>query len=302
MPPAPTPPTLRVGTALWAHRAWVGAQYPSGTRSGEELAEYVTWCTAVEGNTTFYALPGADTVHRWAAVAPASFRFLFKVPRRITHEQRLRGTEADLLAFVRLLEPLGERLGPFSIQLPPSFAPADLRVLAAFLRRLPTHVRWAVEVRHPDFFTERSEGALLRLLEDTGTERVSMDTTALFAEPPKDDAERDTWAQKPRVPARRGALTETPVVRYIGRTDPTATIAGWQPWLPVVTGWLSEGRSPVVFIHTPDNVDALWLVRRFHEEVRALALERGLVLAPLPVPNAANPSPVQERLFDWGAA
>ena len=236
----------------------MGAQYPWGTRSGEELAEYVTWCTAVEGNTTFYALPAADTVHRWAAVAPQSFRFLFKVPRRITHEQRLRGTDADLLAFVRSLEPLGERRGPFSIQLPPSFAPADLGVLAAFLRRLPTHVRWAVEVRHPDFFTERSEAALVRLLEDTGTERVLMDTAA--------------------------------------------TIAGWQPWLSVVADWLSEGRSPVVFIHTPDNVDALWLVRRFHEEVRALALMRGLVLARLPVANVANPPPVQERLFDWGAA
>ena len=299
MPTAPPLPTLRVGCALWAHRAWVGAQFPAGTRPGEELAEYVTWCTAVEGNTTFYALPLAETVARWAATAPKEFRFLCKVPRMITHDKRLRRADAELLAFVRRLEPLGERLGPISIQLPPSFGPGDLGVLAAFLRRAPGHVRWSVEVRHPEFFTGgRPEAALERLLGDTGTERVLMDTTALFASAPMDAAERETWAQKPRVPARRHASTDAPVVRYIGRTDAAATIAGWQPWLPVVADWLGEGRTPTVFVHTPDDVDALWLARRFHDEVRLLARERGLDVAPLPVPNVGEPSIVQERLFD----
>jgi uncharacterized protein YecE (DUF72 family) len=298
VPPLPTLPTLRVGTALWAHRGWVGTFYPAGTRPGEELSEYVTWCTAVEGNTTFYALPPAETVARWAAMAPAEFRFLFKVPRSITHEQRLRGTDAELLAFLRVLAPLGERLGPVSIQLPPSFGPGDLGVLAAFLRHAPQQVRWSVEVRHPDFFDgSRAEAALERLLAETGSERVLMDTTTLFAHRPVDDAERETWAQKPRVPARRRAVTDAPVVRYIGRTDPAATIEGWQPWLAVVVDWLEEGRTPTVFVHTPDNLAALMLARRFHDDARILAAGRGLVVAPLPTPNAA-PFVVQERLFD----
>ena len=36
-----------------------------------------------------------------------------------------------------------------------------------------------------------------------------------------------------------------------------------------VPGWLREGRSPTVFIHTPDNVGALELARRFRDDVRA---------------------------------
>ncbi len=284
---------------MWTHRAWVGRHYPAGTRSGEELAEYVTHCTAVEGNTTFYALPALETVRRWAATAPANFRFLFKVPRSITHEQRLRDTDAELLAFIRLLEPLGDRLGPFSIQLPASFGPGDLGVLAAFVRRAPQHVRWSVEVRHPDFFTNgRAESTLERLLADTGTERVLMDTTTLFGRAPTDDAEREAWVQKPRVPVRREAVTDTPVVRCIGRTDPAETIAGWQPWLPVVAAWLAEGRSPTVFIHTPDNVDALVLARRFHDDLRVLATTGRLALDPLPQRHERAPSLVQERLFD----
>ena len=80
-------------------------------------------------------------------------------------------------------------------------------------------------------------------------------------------------------------------MRFIGRDDPTATVAGWQPWIPVVADWLHEGRTPTVFVHTPDNVDAVLLARLFHDQVRAIVPE----LAPLPVP--APPPAVQPSLF-----
>ena len=64
-----------------------------------------------------------------------------------------------------------------------------------------------------------------------------------------------------------------------------STIAGWQPWLTTVAGWLREGRTPTVFIHTPDNVDALELARRFHDDVRARVPE----VEPLPEPVPAGP-------------
>ena len=79
------------------------------------------------------------------------------------------------------------------------------------------------------------------------------------------------------------------MVRYIGRDDPARTIAGWQPWLATVAGWLREGRSPTVFIHTPDNVDAPELARRFHGEVRALVPE----VEPLPDPARPDPAPAE---------
>jgi hypothetical protein len=40
-----------------------------------------------------------------------------------------------------------------------------------------------------------------------------------------------------------------------------------------------------MFIHTPDNVDAPELARRFHEQVRALVPE----VKPLPEPVPAGP-------------
>jgi uncharacterized protein YecE (DUF72 family) len=91
--------------------------------------------------------------------------------------------------------------------------------------------------------------------------------------------------KKPRLPRRQRALTARPVVRYIGRDDTARTIAGWQHWLDPVASWLREGRSPTVFIHTPDNVDALELARRFHDDVRARVPE----IEPLPEPIPAGP-------------
>lgn len=280
---------------MWANRAWVGRYFPAGTRTGHELAEYATWCPAVEGNTTFYALPANDTVRKWVDMTPTSFRFLFKVPKSITHDRHMRGTDAELTAFLRLLEPLGERLGPFSIQLPPSFGPGDLGLLAAFLRRAPRHVTWSVEVRHPDFFDGgRAHLALDRLLVDNAAERIILDTRTLFSSPPTDAAESDGWRKKPRVPVIPVAIGASPIVRFIGRTSAAETVAGWQPWLVVLDDWIAEGRTPTMFVHTPDNAIAPELVRLLHQQASA----RIAGLQPLPSPRPAEPGVVQERLFD----
>ena len=118
-----------------------------------------------------------------------------------------------------------------------------------------------------------------------GAEWVPFDTSAFYAKPPTSDAERDAWAKKPRMPLRTTALTARPVVRYLGRDDPAETVAGWQKWVPVVAQWLREGRSPTVFVHTPDNADAPSLARRFHADVRALVPS----LEPLPEPVPVEP-------------
>lgn len=59
---------------MWAHRAWQGRFLPKGLGRGEALSAYATWCTAVEGNTTFYGLPSADAVVTWADAAPGGWQ------------------------------------------------------------------------------------------------------------------------------------------------------------------------------------------------------------------------------------
>ncbi|GAA5049794.1 DUF72 domain-containing protein [Thermocatellispora tengchongensis] len=271
---------------MWTHAPWQGRFLPHPLAPAERLRAYATWCDAVEGNTTFYATPARSTVESWARQTDPGFRFVVKLPKTITHERRLTGGEEELRAFLDAIEPLGPRAHALWVQLPGSFAPSDLGALASFLRRLPGSYRYAVEVRHPAFFDEgRSERLLERVLGGAGAEWITFDTAVLFRSPPTSDAEREAWTRKPRLPRRAPALTDRPIVRYLGRDDTARTVEGWRPWVGKVAGWLREGRSPTVFIHTPDNAEALALARRFHDEVRALVPE----VEPLPEPMPSEP-------------
>lgn len=271
---------------MWTHPRWPGRFLPRPLPSGERLRAYAGWCNAVEGNTTFYATPARVTVESWARQTDPGFRFVVKLPRAVTHERRLAGAGEELRAFFAAIEPLGPRAHAVWVQLPAAFGPADAGPLAAFLRRLPRSYRYAVEVRHPAFFADERAGRLLeRALGAAAAEWVTFDTTTLFGRPPGSDAERDAWAKKPRVPRRAVALTDRPIVRYLGRDSVAATVEGWRPWVATVTEWLREGRSPTVFLHTPDNAEAPALARRFHDDVRA----RLPGVEPLPAPITAEP-------------
>ena len=271
---------------MWSYAAWQGRYLPPSLSPRDRLSAYATWCNAVEGNTTFYATPAVGTVRSWAEQTSPDFRFVLKLPRMVTHDRRLADVAEPVRAFLAAIEPLGSRAHALWIQLPPSFSPADVGALTGFLARLPREYRYCVEVRHRAFFAEpRSEQLLERTLGTVGAEWVPFDTTVLYGSPPSSEAERQAWTNKPRVPRRAKALTGYPIVRYIGRDDNARTIAGWQPWLATVAGWLREGRTPTVFIHTPDNVDALELARRFHDDLRARMPE----VEPLPEPVPAGP-------------
>jgi uncharacterized protein YecE (DUF72 family) len=273
---------LRVGCPMWAHRPWVGRFYPAGVKAGTELGHYVTWCNAVEGNTTFYAEPPATTVARWCEQTPDGFRFAFKLPRTITHDKRLRDVALEVRSFLDAIEPLGPRVGPIQVQLPGSFGPESLEALFAFLRRLPAEHRWAIELRHRDFFlgtTVRS--ALDELCVARGIGRVVLDTRPLYAGEATSTAALDERRTKPRLPIVLDAVGQHPIIRVIGEDAPEGTLRGLTAWAEQVAAWLREGREPYVFVHQPENLDSPALARKFHALVTALVPG----LDPLPTPT-----------------
>lgn len=277
---------LHVGCAMWNHKAWPGRFLPQPAPPKERLRAYAGWCNAVEGNTTFYATPARATVETWARQTDPGFRFVVKVPKVVTHERRFAGVEVEMRAFLDAIEPLGERAVLWT-QLPASFGPLDVDALGRFLRRLPAGLRRTVEVRHLDFFTDARSASLLEgTLDDAHAEWMTFDTEVLFQSPPTSEGEVEAWAKKPRMPRRTRALTDRPVVRYLGRDSVEETVRGWRPWAEVVANWLHEGLSPTFFVHTPDNDDAPALARRFHDDVRALVPG----LDPLPEPAPVEPA------------
>src|SRR3954447_3822529 len=287
-------PVLRVGCAMWAYKAWQGLHFPDQLARREQLGVYASWCNGVEGNTTFYGLPAPRTVASWATEAPDNFRFVFKLPRAITHEHHLRDVAADHRQFLERIAPLGDRAEQLWIQLPPSFGPSNVDALGAFVQALPQSHRYAVELRHRAFYDDAQlEAHVEQLLGEHDVEWISLDTTTLYSNAPPGPAERGPRRQKPHLPRRLRALTDHPIVRFVGTDDPDQTRAGWQPWLPVLAGWLAEGRSPTVFVHTPDNVAAPPLARRLYDDVR----NEGPALDPLPQPIRAAPPVEEPTLF-----
>ncbi len=139
---------FHIGTQGWSYPDWLGPFYPEGTSSSRFLSVYARAFSAVEVDSSFYAVPPASHFLGWYDRTPDTFRFALKLPGELTHERRLRGGDEVLKVFCQRAELLEEKLGVILIQLPPDFTPDERPALEAFLRRLPSDLRFAVEFRH----------------------------------------------------------------------------------------------------------------------------------------------------------
>jgi uncharacterized protein YecE (DUF72 family) len=105
-----------VGTAGWSvPRQHVERESEGGTH----LERYGRVCRATEINSSFYRRHAVAIYRKWAAATPNDFRFAVKVPRAITHDQRLADVEALLEGFLSDIAGLGDKQGPLLVQRPP---------------------------------------------------------------------------------------------------------------------------------------------------------------------------------------
>ncbi len=151
--------TLYVGTSGWQYRHWRGTFYPRGVRQDDWLEYFAQHFATVEVNNTFYQLPERDTFADWAGRVPGDFVYALKFSRYLTHTKRLHDPSAAVDHFFARAEPLGDRLGPVLLQLPPTlgYEPDRLR---ATLDAMPPGVRVAVEFRHDAWFRDETYGLL----------------------------------------------------------------------------------------------------------------------------------------------
>lgn len=141
----------------FSYADWSGVFYPADLPPHKRLSYYSRIFNAVEVDSTFYGIPQVGSIRRWAASTPTDFRFCLKVPRQITHDASLVGVQGDLLKFIDAARFLEDKLGALLFQFPPSFAPHQLPALLACLDGLPQGLRYAVEIRHPSWFTTEDE-------------------------------------------------------------------------------------------------------------------------------------------------
>ncbi len=271
---------IYIGLPQWSHPKWV--------RLGiQNLEDYARHFNCVEGNTTLYALPGAELVARWHAMTGNDFRFCFKFPATISHQAGLRHCSALVSEFFSRMAPLEARIGQYWLQLPAAFGPDNLGALWQFLDALPRDFSYGVEVRHPQFFAKGpQEQALNRGLHQRGVNRAILDSRPVHAAEPRSEAVREAQRKKPRVPVHALRTADKPLVRFIGGDNMSSNQQLFQPWLDKLAHWQQES-TPYLFLHTPDIAQAPELVHRLWPALR----ER------FPDIGEAPAIPQQESLF-----
>lgn len=271
---------IRVGTCSWADESFVKAYYPRGVRTGEErLRYYAERFDVVEANSSFYRLPEAELVARWAERTPPGFLMHVKAFGLMTrHPVRAEALPPDLRAhapvddrgrvdrpprelraevfrrFADALEPLREagKLGGVLMQFPPYIVPkpASYEYVEWAQAQLPGH-ELLVEFRHRSWFEQAPE--TLSFLESRGLTYVTVD------------------APQAVIPLVVGRTTGTAYVRFHGRNERTwhkrtgstaerfdylyseEELAGWATVLHELAGeaeavyamFNNNGRSPV---------------------------------------------------------
>ena len=180
---------IRIGISGWTYPPWRGGNfYPETWPQKRELEYASRKLASIEINGTFYSLQRPSSYRAWYDATPQGFVFSVKGPRFVTHIKRLHDVTAPLANFFGsgvLL--LGEKLGPFLWQLPPSF-PFHRERLKSFFKQLPRDtkaaialarkhgdrrkerewaptgksrpLRHAIEIRHPSFVTPDFIGLL----------------------------------------------------------------------------------------------------------------------------------------------
>ncbi len=261
-----------IGCPVWNSDGWADVVFPARTPRRDWLHWYTRMFNTVEGNSTFYALPSREIAQRWADEAASGFHFALKFPRDLSHEGPLHAGSL-LQQFIDVLNILDgqQHAGPAFLQLPPWFDASRLEELTQFLRRLPTHLSWAVEVRHESWFGDTAAASDLNaMLHSLGIDRVNFDSRALFdtsrtavsSSSSLDATEREAQRKKPNPPVEFVQTASRPMLRLVGRNDPTLADTVLQQWLPVISRWVQQGLRPYVFAHAPDDRYAPALARR----------------------------------------
>jgi uncharacterized protein YecE (DUF72 family) len=193
---------ILVGTSSWADPGFVREWYPPKMSARERLPWYAERFEYVELNSSFYAVPDRNTVHKWVEETPDGFVFDVKahrllsrhsaqvesLPPELREQAQVSGRgrvtltpELETALARRLVEetaPLAEagKLGAYLIQLTPAFSPAKhaLGELDNLITTLQPQ-RVAVELRNRNWLRDERRDDTLGWFSDRGVAFVAVD-------------------------------------------------------------------------------------------------------------------------------
>ncbi|WP_285007965.1 DUF72 domain-containing protein [Pedobacter faecalis] len=208
--------------------------YPDEFKSKSRLCFYASLMNSIEVNSSFYKIPMASTIARWAEDVPERFRFTFKLFREITHNKGLLFDAELVQRFMDVISHAGEKKGCVLVQFPPSVRIEHLRQLARLvteLRHCDEEMNWniALEFRHVSLYRDE----VYRLLEDNFMALVIQDMPASAT--PMLDSDLPFVYLRFHGPggSYRGSYDEQLLYEYAG----------------YISDWLAEGKTVYVYFN-----------------------------------------------------
>ncbi len=167
-------PNVYVGCAKW-NKADLKGFYPKGTK--DELGYYSKQFNSIELNATFYRQFSGEQFAKWKDKTPSNFKFFPKLTQEISHWKRLEGVQEVVNYYLENALRLEEKLGTIFLQLHSNFGSKNFNRIENFVNSWPNEIPLAVEVRHPDWYTDTSVFEdYTQLLEENNVANVLVDT------------------------------------------------------------------------------------------------------------------------------
>lgn len=129
--------------------------FPPEFRDKSRLTYYASLLNSLEVNSSFYKVPQAATVKKWAGSVPDNFVFTYKLWQEITHVKGFAYKREDVLRFMEVIDQAGTKKGCLLIQFPPSLTIdkfTEVEELLSTIQSIPHGWKVAVEFRHSSWY------------------------------------------------------------------------------------------------------------------------------------------------------
>ncbi len=133
-------------------------RFPESFQNSSRLTYYASQFNSIEINSSFYKLPQAKTLAKWAEEVPPYFRFTFKLFREITHNKQQNFNAEFVEQFFSSINAVKEKSGCVLIQFPASVGNEYLLKLNSLLKCINrvniNNWKIAIEFRNKSWYNE----------------------------------------------------------------------------------------------------------------------------------------------------
>ncbi len=251
-----------LGCAKWGRKEWVGKIYPLKTKEKDFLDNYVHHYNSIELNATHYQVYKEDTITKWSDKAgKKDFLFCPKMYKGVTHFGALKGKEFITTEFLKGVLAFKKHLGPIFVQVSESFAPKRKEELYEYLQSLPTDLQFFLEVRHPEWFSNKA------ILEELVLKLKSLNIGIVITDT---SGRRDCAHMYLTLPKT--------FIRFVGNSLHKTDFTRVDDWAERIKYWLDNGMQEIYFfMHMHDEATSpeltVYLVDKFNKEC-GLKLEK----------------------------